>query len=370
MTSQERIQAAVGLRPPDRLPCGELFWDGTLEGWREQGMPGGVSAEDYFGLDLCTMFLDASPRLPQRLVRNEGAYIVYVDRFGYTVRKPAGVSGSLEFLSHVTTDRPAWDRLRPLFTLRDDEPARIDEASYFAHMGEYPSWEAARAKYHALRASGRYVLFRCYGPFNATWRHRGMESLLIDVAEDPQWVGEMLAAYQELVLAILGKCLLLGMRPDAMMIFEDLGWRQSMLISPASFRTLLKPRLAELGRFLRENGIDFWMHSDGAIQPIIEDLIECGLRVLNPLETAAGLDVRVLRDRYGGRLAFYGNLSVSNLIADDTAALLEEIRAKAPLARDGGYIFGSDHSVPPQVTLARYRWVLEQARAAFAGERR
>jgi uroporphyrinogen decarboxylase len=313
------------------------------------------------------MFLDTSPRLPQRLVRDEGAYTVYEDRFGHTVRKPTGISGSLEFLSHVTTGRSAWEKIKPRFALRDDEPARIDEASYFAHMSEYPRWEVARAKYQALRGSDRYLLFRAYGPFNATWRHRGMEALLMDVAEDPQWVGEMLQTYQALVLSILDKCLDLGMRPDAVMIFEDLGWRQSMLISPTSFRALLKPCLAELGGFLRARGIDFWMHSDGAIQPIIDDLIDCDLRVLNPLETAAGLDVAELRQRYGTRLAFYGNLSVSNLIGVEMGPLLAEVRAKAPLARNGGYIFGSDHSIPPQVDLARYQQVLAAARACFAG---
>jgi uroporphyrinogen decarboxylase len=119
-----------------------------------------------------------------------------------------------------------------------------------------------------------------------------------------------------------------------------------------------------LGQFLNDHGLDFWMHSDGAIEPIIDDMIDCGLRVLNPLETAAGLDVVRLRQRYGKRLAFYGNISVTNMLGPQQA-LLEEIEAKVPVARQGGYIFGSDHSIPPQVDLARYQWMLATARKCF-----
>jgi hypothetical protein len=176
MTSRQRVQAAIAFQPPDRLPCGELFWDGTLDLWRTQGMPTDVSVEDFFGLDLCCMFLDASPRFPQRIVREEGQFTVYEDRFGYTVRRPTGRLGSLEFLSHVTTDPAAWEMIKPRFVLKDDEPARIDEASYFAHMHAYPDWPTARAKFDRLRDSDRYLLFRAYGPWNATWRHRGMEA--------------------------------------------------------------------------------------------------------------------------------------------------------------------------------------------------
>jgi RimK family alpha-L-glutamate ligase len=71
------------------------------------------------------------------------------------------------------------------------------------------------------------------------------------------------------------------MRPDGFFMFEDLGWRQSMLISPDQWRTFLKPAVAQLGQFLREEGIDFWVHSDGAVIPVIPDLIDCGVRVLN-----------------------------------------------------------------------------------------
>jgi len=366
MTPRQRVQAALDFQPPDRLPCNESFWDGTVAAWREQGMPTDVDPADFFQFDICSMFLDASPRLEQRILHREGGFITYNDRFGYTVRKRDGLSGTLEFLEHVTVDRAAWERIKPQFHLSDDpaKPARIDQASYFAHFDAYPSWQQAVEQYQRLRKTDRYLLYTAYGPWEATWRHRDMERLLLDVATDPDWVAEMADTYQDLVISILDKCLALGMRPDGFFMVEDLGWNLSLLISPGHWRRILRPAVVRLGEYLARHDIAFWIHSDGAIAPLLDDLIECGVQALNPLEVTAGCDSVEVRRRYGRRLALYGNIDVKKMLGP-RAQLEAEIRRKAPLARQGGFIMHSDHSVPPQVSLDRYRGMLELARNVF-----
>ena len=106
------------------------------------------------------------------------------------------------------------------------------------------------------------------------------------------------------------------------------------------------------------------MHSCGAIEPVIDDLVEVGLAVLNPLQANAGLDAVALRRRYGRRLAFYGNIDVRKILGSQEE-LLAELRRKVPLARDGGFVFHSDHSIPPQVGFERYAWMLRTARELF-----
>ncbi len=367
MNHRERVKAALAFERPDRLPCNESLWDGTLEVWREEGMPAEVSAADYFDFDLCSMSIDASPRLEQKILVREGGYITYKDRFGYTVRKQDGISASMEFSDHVTTDREAWERLKPEFALVDDpdEPARLDEASYFAHFDPYPSWVQVREKYERLYAGERYMLFQAYGPWEATWRHRGMEKLLMDVAMEPDWVAEMGETYMELVVAVLERSLKEGMRPDGVFLVEDLGSTRSTLISPASWRKVYRPLWERMGAFLRDEGIDFWLHTCGAAQPLVDDLIECGVRVLNPLQAAAGFDAVPLRREYGERLVFYGNIDVKKMLGS-REELEAEIRRKVPVAREGGFIFHSDHSVPPQVSFEQYSWMLRTAREVFA----
>ena len=154
------------------------------------------------------------------------------------------------------------------------------------------------------------------------------------------------------------------MKPDGLFLVEDLGSTRSLLFSPNSWRTCLKPAMASLGTFLRENGIAFWMHSCGAVEALIDDLIECGVQVLNPLQVDAGMDVRPLHERYRNRLAFFGNISVRRMI-ESKEALLKELEAKVPIAAEGGFVFHSDHSVPPQVSFERYSWMLKTAREIF-----
>ncbi len=160
------------------------------------------------------------------------------------------------------------------------------------------------------------------------------------------------------------------MRPDGLFLIEDLGAKKGPLISPASWRDALGPSFASIGRLAQEHGIDFWMHTDGDVRALLDDLVDCGVQVLNPLEAKAGMDALELRGRFGRRLAFYGNIDATKMYGHE-AELEAELRRKVPLARDGGYIFHSDHSVPPQVTYERYRWLLDRARVIFhgAGER-
>jgi len=366
MNHRERIKAALTFEHPDRLPCHESPWEQTLKSWRAQGMPAHVSLEDYFDFDLDFMYLDTSPRFEQRILEREGGMITYEDRFGYTLRKEEGISSTINFLSHRTRDKEAWAAIKPRFSLSRAaaETARIDEAMYFGHFDSYPTWKEAETKYHRLRATDRYMLFMCYGPWEATWRHRGMENLLLDTALDPDWVREMADTYQDLVGVVLRQCLDLGMRPDGLFVADDLGMKTGLLISPKSWRDIFMPAMARLGAFLKEHEIDFWLHSDGAVSPLIDLWLECGVRVLNPLETKAGMDAGQLRKRYGRNLAFFGNIDAAKM-AGPQHLIVEELRQKIPLAREGGYIMHSDHSCPPDVTLSRYTWILEQARKIF-----
>jgi len=167
--------------------------------------------------------------------------------------------------------------------------------------------------------------------------------------------------YQELVIATLRRCLELGLKPDGFLAVDDLGYTTGLLMSPDSWCRIYRPAVGRLGEFLTGRQIDFWLHSCGDIRPLIPDLLDCGVQVLNPVQVRAGLQVEELRRKYRGRLAFYGGIDVAKMSGPEDA-LDEHIRSTVSSWRDGGYIFHSDHSVPPQVSLDRYRWLLARAR--------
>jgi uroporphyrinogen decarboxylase len=98
------------------------------------------------------------------------------------------------------------------------------------------------------------------------------------------------------------------------------------------------------------------------VRKVIPLLIEAGMTCLQPLEVKANMDLLELKREYGDRLAFMGGIDFE-VIARGEAAMVEEIRTKVGLGKDGGgYIYHSDHSVPPKVSLEQYRRVLELAR--------
>ena len=366
LTSRDRIRWALAFERPDALPVHESPWPQTLAAWREQGLGPDADPADVFGWDLESMYLDTSPRFPQRVLGREGNRITYEDRYGYTLTKEEGVASTIRFHSHVTKDRGAWPEVKRRLVLSEDPdaPARIDEASYFGHFAPYPSWHEARNLFDRIRARERYLLFTAYGPWEATWRHRGLTELLLDTAEDPEWVQEMAEAYTTLLLDVLARSLAEGMRPDGVFLCEDLGMKTGPLMAPAGWRKILKPSLQRIGAFLEDEGIRFWLHTDGNVMSLLDDLVDCGVRVLNPLEVRAGMDIHAVRKRFGKRLACFGNLD-AQAMSGPIEVLQKELRLKVPLAREGGFILHSDHSCPPAVTLDRYRWILDEARRTF-----
>lgn len=369
MTSRQRVKAAIRHEPVDRLPVHDQLWSQVPLLWKQQGLPADISPADYFGFDIANMFLDSSPRLEQKIVSRDGEYITYDDCFGYRVRKLDGKSSTLDFLSFKTTDKSVWESLiRPGFVLNPDESARIDSSSYFAHLDPYPTWQEAIEKYRKIYATDKYVLFQAYGPWEATWRHRGADKMLMDIALEPDWVKEMADVYMDHLLNILKHCLELGLRPDGFFVVEDLGCNRGLLFSPEMWRATYRPAFERLGTFLAENKIDFLMHCCGNAEELFDDLIECGLQLMQPLQVRAGLDVVELRKKYGNRLAFWGNFH-AEAMAGAIEPLKESIHRKIPGTHNGGYIFGSDHSIPPDVSFERYKWIIEEVQKVFSSSK-
>ncbi len=375
MDSRERVIRTLNREHPDRVPMTDAFWEDTLTGWYDEGLSREAVSNDvfseavggipeYFGFDFDYISLDASPRLEQKLLSDDGEYVIYQDRFGYTVKKSKGKSRTMDFMDHVTKDKDAWDQIKERFVLDLDGTARVDQASYFMHMDPYPTWAEAKGIFDGIQQRGRYVLGNAYGPWESTWRHRGFTELLMDLVTDPDFVIEMASTYMDLLIAVLQRCLDEGIKPDGVFMIEDLAYTKGMLMSPRTWRQIFKPLIRQLGQFLSANGIDFWMHCCGNAEAVFGDLIDCGLQVIQPLEAKSGLDVRELRKTYGDRLTFWGNIDVINMANGTDEEIEEEIRTKITpfVAGGGGYIYHSDHSVPPEVSYERYQLVLELVR--------
>ncbi len=373
MTSRDRVIAAIERKPLDRVPKYDAFWEDTLAAFHQQGMPAlkdpivevdglqkpaGYAVVDFFGFDIDVMGLDLSMRLPIEVVSEDDESYVVRDRFGWTARKYKSQTSGLHFLEHVTQTRQDWDRLKNKMTLDPKDVSRIDTEGYFLHFSPYPSWPGSKQLYDAVRRRQTYLLYQAYGPFECTWRHHGFEASLMDLLLEPDWMAEMFEQVVTLTIDTIRHGIQLGLKPDGLMVVEDMGGAQTLLFSKEVYRRLLKPQHERLAAFLHEQGIHFIMHSCGRIDSLIPDLIEAGLDVLQGIQASTGMHVRTLKEQYGQDLSFFGNIN-EQAFYGSKADIEAELRDKVPFAmKGGGYIYHSDHSISPNARYANYRYAM------------
>lgn len=104
---------------------------------------------------------------------------------------------------------------------------------------------------------------------------------------------------------------------DAITLMDDWGMQQGLLMSPAIFREIFKPMYQEYVSIAKSYNKYVFMHSDGNIFEIIEDLIDVGIDALN--SQVFCMDMNALRDRYRGRITFWGEIDRQNILAYGSA---------------------------------------------------
>jgi len=135
---------------------------------------------------------------------------------------------------------------------------------------------------------------------------------------------------------------------------DDFGSQDRLLIAPDLYRKLMKPRQKRLFSFIKRHvpGAKLFYHCCGAIRPIIPDLIELGVDILNPVQVdAAGMDPQGLKREFGGELVFWGGAIRNAVLTNGSPAeVQEEVKRNLDaLAPGGGYVFATIHNIQPEV---------------------
>jgi len=141
---------------------------------------------------------------------------------------------------------------------------------------------------------------------------------------------------------------------------DDIGAQNAMLISPKMWRKFLKPRMANFISELKAINpqVKVAYHSDGSIDPIIPDLIEIGLDVLNPIQPAS-MDPARLKQEYGDRLCFWGSIDEQHTLPFGSATDVEaEVRTRLKtIGKGGGLIIGPTHHVQLDTPMENF-WAM------------
>ena len=187
--------------------------------------------------------------------------------------------------------------------------------------------------------------------FEMYWRLRGMENAMLDMAQDPALADEMFRRCADFALELSdGACDRLAL--DWLWTGDDVASQHAMLMSPETWRRLIKPHLARVAEAGKRRGLWVAYHCCGALAPIIPDLIEIGIDVLNPVQcNCPGMDPLHLKAEFGEHISFMGGVDTQCVLPRGTVEEVHSATARlieGMTCDGGGYILAASHTIPPE----------------------
>ncbi|NQW17546.1 MAG: hypothetical protein HQ478_08680 [Chloroflexi bacterium] len=214
------------------------------------------------------------------------------------------------------------------------------------------------------------IRLRNVGGLYLAQRLRGFGEYLMDLLINPSFA-EALQERGAIMVCEFARTVLdeVGDLIDGVSWADDLGMQTQPLMGPDLYRKAIKPYHRQLGDAIRSRtDARIILHSCGAIRPLLGDLIDCGVNVINPVQVnAAGMNPTELKRDFGADLSFWGGIDTQHILPFGTATdVAREVRArKNDLGHNGGWTVAAVHNiraeVPPENVISMYDTVLEMA---------
>lgn len=277
---------------------------------------------------------------------------LYQDPWGIKWRRKDYGGGSYcEFAEHPLANIKAYD------TYKWPEPIEAEKDGLKVYEELI---ESCGRQYAILGAVPCTVL-------ETAWYLRGFDRFLADLCNNRDFADELLEKAMQYHLAVSRKLVEMGV--DIIWWGDDLSVENGPLVHPETYRELIKPKHAhmveEVKKINRDVKIAF--HCDGNVQWALDDFVEIGIDVLNPLQPDAN-DSAAIKKRYGDRLAFWGNVDTRQVMSQGTCTdVVKEVEGVVKtLGPGGGLILATNHTIqstPKAVdnTIAFY-WAADRFR--------
>ncbi len=196
----------------------------------------------------------------------------------------------------------------------------------------------------------RFRVFQIgFSLYERAWTLRGMQNLLMDFYDHPDFVHSLLEAIADYNIAQIRQALKYDI--DAVYFGDDWGQQRGLQMGPKLWRQFIYPVLKRMYAEVHSAGKFVFIHSCGDVDELFDDLIGIGLNCFNPFQPEV-MDVEALIERYRGRLTFHGGLSTQRTLPFGT---LEDVQLETQrlleMGRQGGYIFAPAHDVEGDVPL-------------------
>lgn len=212
-----------------------------------------------------------------------------------------------------------------------------------------------------MRYPDRFRVFYIgFSLFERAWTLRGMENLMMDFYDAPEFVHELFGAIADYNIAQVQEALKYDI--DAVYFGDDWGQQHGLIMGYRHWCEFLRPQLKRMYGAVRSAGKFQMIHSCGDVDELFDDLAGIGLNCFNPFQPEV-MDSATLIGKYRGRLCFHGGLSTQHTLPFGTVDdVRHESRRLLALGRDGGYIFAPGHAVEGDVPLANMLAFIDEAK--------
>jgi uroporphyrinogen decarboxylase len=373
----ERVNAALELREPDRVPVMDLMNEfsssNTILGKRPNPL-GNLLKDKRFQGFFDWLFSHVS-----------SAYLTgrELERLAYL-----GAEAAVEMGYDA-----AWISYFPVFSFRDSRTmvdifgrlcdVSIDEAGNVANPiyreglikspEDWKAWpkrdilrlpeKVNRGFKDLQRKYGERLFifgFANYGIFESAWQPMGFERFVIATRKEKDFLRRVINFYADL------QCMLYEAMADAgipgVIYTDDLAYKSGPMLNPKLIEELFGDHYRRMVATVHGLGMKIVMHSCGNITPLLDWFADCGFDAVHPLEPTAGVELAQAKRSVGDRLCLIGNLDVSHILVD--AGREEVFEAVRQAIKDagpgGGFILAPDHS-HPAISVQRLKWMVEAA---------
>jgi len=203
--------------------------------------------------------------------------------------------------------------------------------------------------------------------YERAWTMRGMENLMMDFYDHPDFVRDLLRTIADFNIAQIRKAVTYDV--DCIHFGDDWGQQIGLQMGPAVWHEFIFPELKRMYAEAHKAGKYVSIHSCGDVDELFDDLVSIGLNCFNPFQPEV-MDVESLMQKYRGRLAFFGGLSTQKTLPYGTTAdVKKETRRLLELGGAGGYILAPAHAVEGDVPLENMLAFIETAQEQSAFQR-
>jgi uroporphyrinogen decarboxylase len=381
MNSRERVLLSLNHKEPDRVPfdLGGTVVTGihhkAYVAWRQAlGLPAREpkiidmiqqlaqvddDMLDRLGVDMRNISPRSSASF-QIAIGDMGEYTYFYDEFGTGWRSPKDGGWYYDMFDYPLKGEMTVEQVE-----RYPLPDPLDPARFVG---------LREAAIHVRDVEGRAVVFGniSAGIFEVLTWMRGYADAYADWGSSSPAALKLMDRVLQLQLTYWEKALsLVGDVIDVAQIADDIAGQNGPLISPRSYRKLLKPLHKELCDFIHaRTNAKIFMHSCGAIRTFIPDFIEVGVDIINPVQvSAAGMDSAELKRDFGKDIVFWGGgVDTQRVLGTGTPqAVREEVKRRLDdFMPGGGFIFNTVHNiqgnVPAENMVAMWETVQESGR--------